>query len=236
MVDLKERLASFSVDLLKSKKIIGLGTGKTVRALIEKIYQNKDIFSDKLFVTSSIDSELRLRDHGFNVISIYTGTKPEIYIDSFDYIIDADQVDKSIMIKGGGGALFREKILATYSEYRVYIGESSKIVGKESPIKVPIEVLPFAQGYVTNYLKGKGLSIKTRESDGKIGTIFSDNGNMILDVYANANRNLCELDLELKKVTGVLETGIFCSGLIDKVIIANNEDEVKVVTREKESK
>ncbi|BBG24465.1 ribose 5-phosphate isomerase A [Sulfuracidifex tepidarius] len=232
MVDLKEKLASYSIDLLNNKRVIGIGTGKTVRALIERIYQNKDKFIDKLFITSSIDSEIRLRDHGFNVISIYTGTRPEIYIDSFDHIFYLDQIDKSVMIKGGGGALFREKILATYSNYRVYIGESSKVVTNETIIRVPIEVLPFAQGYVMDYLKKKEISIKPRESDSKIGTIFSDNGNMILDIYINSDRNLCELDLELKRVTGVLETGIFCNNLIDKVIIANNEDEVKVVTRE----
>ncbi len=231
MADLKEMLASYSIKLLTDKKTIGIGTGKTVRMLIEKIYQNKDIFKDRLFITSSIDSELRLKNYGFNVISIYTGVEPEIYIDSFDHLININDLVHLVMIKGGGGALFREKVLATYSKLRIYLGEESKILYKKSMIKIPLEVLPFASNYVIGALKKDGLSAEIRESEGKIGAVFSDNGNMILDVRTASDNDLCSLNLKLRKVTGVLETGIFCSDLVDKIIIAGKEDEIRVVTK-----
>ncbi|WP_054838808.1 ribose-5-phosphate isomerase A [Sulfuracidifex metallicus] len=98
------------------------------------------------------------------------------------------------MIKGGGAALFREKILASYSKHRVYIGEYTKIINRNSSIKIPIEVLPVAHKYVIDSLKEKGIEAKPRESDGKIGSVFSDNGNMILDLEIKNEIDLCELD------------------------------------------
>ena len=234
MSDLKELLASETLPLLANENLIGIGTGRTARTLIEKININKELFINKKFIASSIDSEIRLSNYGFNVLSLYIGVRPDIYVDSFDSLLLQKDINNSVMIKGGGAALFREKILASYSKHRVYIGEYTKIINRDSSIKIPVEVLPVAHKYVIDSLKEKGIEAKPRESDGKIGSVFSDNGNMILDLEIKNEIDLCELDKKLKNITGILETGIFCSNLIDKIIIARKEDEIEIV--EKSSK
>ncbi|AWR94465.1 ribose 5-phosphate isomerase A [Acidianus brierleyi] len=231
MYDPKEVVSNYALQYIENKKIIGIGTGRTVRKLIELIIKN-NIINNKLYVTSSIDSELEISKNGGTVISLYNGNIPDIYIDSFDYLVPVN--DSYIMIKGGGGALLREKLLAYFANERVFIGEQSKI--KNSfPIKIPIEIVPVSLSYVINKLKSYKYNIEIRESNGKIGPIISDNGNIILDMSVNGKADLCELDSKLKDIPGIIETGIFCDKLYDEIIIGNNDGRIEIIKKSRNS-
>jgi len=229
--DPKEVVSNYALQYIENKKIIGIGTGKTVRKLIELIIKN-NIINNKLYVTSSIDSELEISKNGGIVISLYNGNIPDIYIDSFDYLLPIN--NSYVMIKGGGGALLREKLLAYFANERLFIGEQSKIK-KIFPIKIPIEIVPVSLSYIINKLKNCKYEVEIRESNGKIGPIMSDNGNIILDITVNSQTDLCELDSKLKDIPGIIETGIFCDKLFDEIIIGNNDGRIEIIKKGRNS-
>jgi ribose 5-phosphate isomerase A len=129
-----------------------------------------------------------------------------------DLAIDgADQIDKKLnLIKGMGGALLREKIVASAAKQFIIIADASKMTdefGKNQ--KVPVEVLPFAYTTVTAKILEKGGDPSLREGKQKVGPVVTDNGNFILDVDFGFIKNPAELQLELKFIPGVIETGLF---------------------------
>ncbi|MCH4815110.1 MAG: ribose 5-phosphate isomerase A [Saccharolobus sp.] len=219
-MDPKELLATYALNYLREKKIIGVGTGKTVKKLIEVLSKEENLKETVLFVASSLDTEIELSKHGFKVISLLSAIQPEIYVDSFDVV-----TKDGIMIKGGGGALLREKLLTYFSKYRIFIGEFNKL--KDSKlIDVPIEVVSIGVSYVKDKLEKMGFAVKIREGSGKMGPIISDNGNAILDVSVKTE-NLCEFDRMIKTIPSVVETGIFCKELYNKIILANEEGRIE---------
>jgi ribose 5-phosphate isomerase A len=225
--DPKEVVSNYALQYIKNNKIIGIGTGKTVRKLIELIIKN-NMINDKLYVTSSIDSDIEISKNGGIVISLYNGNIPDIYIDSFDYLIPVNH--SYVMIKGGGGALLREKLLAYFANKKVFIGEISKIK-KSFPIKIPIEIVPVSLSYISNKLKELNYNAEIREGNGKIGPIISDNGNIIVDITINSYTDLCELDSKLKDIPGIIETGIFCDKLYDEIIIGNENGRLEIIKK-----
>jgi ribose 5-phosphate isomerase A len=221
MVDPKEVLANYVIEFLEKSNIIGLGTGKTIRKVIEIINKKIDLAS-KLFIATSLDTEILLSNLGYKVLSLVSGITPDIYIDSFDIF------NGKVLIKGGGAALFREKLIASNSKFRIYIGEYNKYKRNEKIYIVPIEVPNIAVNYVINKLKKLGFKVVIRNSEkGKIGPIVSDNGNVIIDVEVN-NENLCEISELFKRIVGIIETGVFCSELYDMVIIADESGRLEV--------
>ncbi|QXJ29623.1 Ribose 5-phosphate isomerase A [Saccharolobus shibatae B12] len=219
-MDPKELLATYALNYLREKKIIGVGTGKTVKKLIEVLSKEENLKETVLFVASSFDTEIELSKHGLKVISLLSAIQPEIYVDSFDVV-----TKDGIMIKGGGGALLREKLLTYFSKYRIFIGEFNKL--KDSKlIDVPIEVVSIGVSYVKDKLEKMGFAVKIREGSGKMGPIISDNGNAILDVSVKTE-NLCEFDRMIKTIPSVIETGIFCKELYNKIILANEEGRIE---------
>ncbi|QXJ32853.1 ribose 5-phosphate isomerase A [Saccharolobus shibatae] len=219
-MDPKELLATYTLNYLREKKIIGVGTGKTVKKLIEVLSKEENLKETVLFVASSLDTEIELSKHGLKVISLLSAIQPEIYVDSFDVV-----TKDGIMIKGGGGALLREKLLTYFSKYRIFIGEFNKL--KDSKlIDVPIEVVSIGVSYVKDKLEKMGFAVKIREGSGKMGPIISDNGNAILDVSVKTE-NLCEFDRMIKTIPSVVETGIFCKELYNKIILANEEGRIE---------
>ncbi|WP_338601780.1 ribose 5-phosphate isomerase A [Sulfolobus tengchongensis] len=219
-MDAKELLATYVLSYLKGKKVIGIGTGRTVRKLIEVLSGDDSIRKDSLFIASSIDTEIELSKYGFNVISPLSGIQPLVYIDSFDLV-----TKNGIMIKGGGGALLREKVLAYFSEYRIFIGEFSKLKDIKI-IDVPVEVISISLNYVKKELEKRGFNVKVREGTGKIGPIISDNGNAILDVSVK-DEDLCKFDKTVKEIPAVIETGVFCKELYDKIILADEQGKIE---------
>jgi len=131
---------------------------------------------------------------------------------TIDLTIDgADQIDKKLnLIKGMGGALTREKIVALCSKKVVIVADETKLVekiGENHPI--PIEVVPFAVSHVISEINKLGGKPKLRETKGKVGPVITDNGNYILDVTFEQTENLTELNRKLKLIAGVVETGLF---------------------------
>ncbi|MEM3970996.1 MAG: ribose 5-phosphate isomerase A [Saccharolobus sp.] len=219
-MDPKELLAIYVSKYLKGNRIIGIGTGRTIRKLIEILSKDNDIKASSLFIASSIDTEIELSKNGFNVISLLSGIKPSIYVDSFDIV-----TNDGIMIKGGGAALLREKLLAYFSKQKIFIGEFSKMKNSKF-FDVPVEVVNVGLLYVINELERMGFRVKYREGTGKIGPIISDNGNGIIDVNVKAEE-LCEFDKLVKKIPSVIETGIFCKDLYNKIILADENGRVE---------
>ncbi|MDT7861063.1 MAG: ribose 5-phosphate isomerase A [Saccharolobus sp.] len=222
-MEAKEILANYVLQYLKENDIIGLGTGRTIRKLIEVLSKEEGIKRGSIFLASSIDSELELSKNGFKVISLFSGLRPSIYIDSFDVLTNT-----GVMIKGGGGALFREKLLTYFSKYKIFIGEESKFKKNVKALEVPIEVVNVSVNYVMRELENIGYEVKYREGSGKIGPIISDNGNIILDVIVKTEE-LCEFDKNVKKIPGVIETGVFCKELYNKIILADNNGRIEEI-------
>jgi len=202
----KKRAALEAVKHVKDGFILGLGSGSTAAYAIEEV--GKRIKQEGLRVlgvpTSHQASTLAIR----NRIAITTlDEHPQI-----DLAIDgADQIDKRFnLIKGMGGALTKEKIVASAARQFIVVADETKLtnkLGAEHP--VPIEVLPFAASTVTSKLKRMGGKVVLRESKGKIGPVVTDNNNFILDVDFGPINNPKELNLQLKSIPGVIETGLF---------------------------
>lgn len=222
-MDGKEVLAQEAMRYVRDVKFLGLGTGRTVRTLIKRL--NKEgILSSIEVICSSVDTERQVAALGGNVLSIFVGKQPEIYIDSFDLL-----VERKTLVKGGGAALLREKLLAYYSQKRIYLGESHKL--KDTPpVSVPVEVVPTSLSYLVKTLEQKGFNVLVRESEGKIGPVITDNGNAVIDVEVRDLKKLCDLDRDLKMYVGVVETGIFCPPLYDEILVAHG-GEIERITK-----
>ena len=188
----------------KDYRVIGVGSGTTVRHFIRLLPCYIDV-SKPLFIASSYDTAIELTRIGARNIKFDIACKSEVLVDG------ADEVDKNLnMIKGGGGAHTREKILAYLSNERIYIVDYTKLVdkiGEKHP--VPLEIIPYSYNLVMNILSRLGFKAKIREGRGKIGPIITDNGNMIIDVYTGPINNPRELHILFKGIPGVVETGIF---------------------------
>jgi len=214
---------------LRDGMVIGLGSGTTVARLMEKlknyIKQNELRLS---FIPSSLQAKQLIIEDGFEMTSLDECSRPDLVLDSFD------QVDESgNAIKGGGAALFREKVLAQAAEKVIYIGDFTKLKPKLD-MPIPVEVLEYAFPHVKNVLNSWGMEIRLRVGKRKIGPIISDNGNLIADVEVKELEDLEKLDEKLRSVAGILETGIF-PRLADLIIIGYPEGEVKriIVKRRK---
>jgi ribose 5-phosphate isomerase A len=202
----KKRAALDAAQLVEDGFIIGLGSGSTVAYVIEEI--GKRVQTENLRVlgvpTSHQASLLAIE----NKIPLTTlDEHPEI-----DLALDgADQIDKELnLIKGMGGALTREKIVASASKKFVIVADETKLVdklGKNQP--VPVEVLPFATPTVMSKIREMGGKPVLREAKCKVGPVITDNGNFIIDAEFAKIPEPKELNTRLKLIPGVIETGLF---------------------------
>ncbi len=203
------------VDIIEhiEPQVVGLGTGRTIKTCIKVLF-GKELTPQKYtYVFSSIDTLFFMKNM-FTGIHVELNRQPDIYIDS------ADEVDINLnMIKGGGGALLREKTLSKHSKYNVFVIDYSKYVehiGTYSPI--PVEVVPYSIDYVMRELKKRKIMYILRYSKTRMGPTITDNNNYIIDIYLNKPFNPKEFDKQLKSITGIVETGIFYD-VIDTLII-----------------
>jgi ribose 5-phosphate isomerase A len=151
---------------------------------------------------------------------------------TLDLAIDgADQIDKKLnMIKGGGGALTREKIVASAAKQLVIVADETKLVEKlGTNCRIPVEVLPFALATVTASIKELGGRPLLRESKGKVGAVVTDNGNYIVDIDFVPINNAKELNQRLKLIPGVFETGLFIE--MADVVYLGKPDGIKKLER-----
>ena len=216
--DAKRKAALEAVKHIKNHAVVGLGSGSTAAFAIEAI--GKRIKLENLSVKgipTSIQAFLLAVKHGIPVTTLEENSEIDVTIDG------VDQVDADLnLIKGMGAALAREKIVASASRLNVIIGDVGKrvkILG-ENGQAVPVEVLPFAAKIVQQRIVKLGGMPVLREGKGKLGPVITDNGNMILDVVFGLIENVAGLEVRLKMIPGVIETGLFV-GLADVVYLGS---------------
>jgi ribose 5-phosphate isomerase A len=226
--NLIKEACSKAIELIENGYSVGLGSGRTMTQMImiiaEKIEQDK---LNLAFVPSSYQIEFLARELGLKLIDLNS-------IQILDLTIDgADQVELGTlnMIKGGGAALTREKIIGTNSRKVAIIIDESKLTKKLGEgMYVPIEIFPFGINAVINKVRRVGGTVTLRQGDGKVGPIITDNGNIIVDADFGPIDDPISLESEIKKIPGVIEVGIF-SGVADFVYVAMKDD-VKILRRE----
>jgi ribose 5-phosphate isomerase A len=203
----KKNAASEAAKYVKNGFVVGLGSGSTAAYAIEEI--GKRVKREKirvLGVPTSYQAFILAAKNGIPLTTLEEHPVLDLTIDG------ADQVNEDLnLIKGMGGALAREKIVACASRYYVIVADDSKRVKTlgENNQPVPVEVLPLAVPLVTREVKKLFGKSVLREGKGKVGPIITDNGNVILDVDFGLIRRPAELARNLKAISGVVETGLF---------------------------
>ena len=215
---LKKEAGISAVDFVQSGMVLGLGTGSTAKFAVEEIgLRLKDgRLKDIVGIPSSVETEKRAREHGIPIITFDERQEIDLTIDG------ADEVDPYLnLIKGGGGALLREKVLAQSSSRNVMIVDESKlapVLGTHWP--VPIEVIPFAWRPVANFLKSLGAEPVLR-MESKDNPYTTDQNNYIIDAHFGPISNPDELAIRLAQKAGVVEYGLFL-GTASEVIVATS--------------
>lgn len=214
---------------LRDAKYVGLGTGSTIKLFIDSC---RELLRDKLVLASSLDTAIYLKERGIaHILEIGAADRVDIYIDG------ADEVDANLnMVKGRGGAFFREKLLALMAEYRAYVVDFTKLNNEPYLFRkpIPIEVCPAALGYALRAINSLGFGrAAPRSSAGKDGPVISDNGNVIIDLTPSIKISDAKgVDAALKQVHGVIATGIFPNELVD-VVIVGYPDKVQILRKGK---
>ena len=215
--ELKKLVAIEAVKMIDSKiNVLGIGTGSTVNFLIEELANHKDKITT--VVSSSEESEKRLKKLGFDVVDLNYAGNIDLYIDGADECNDYKE-----LIKGGGAALTREKICVAATKKFICIIDESKKVGTLGKFPLPIEVIPMARSYVAREIVKLGGQPAYREQT------ITDNGNIILDVHNLKIDNPIKLESQLNQITGVVTNGIFASKPADIVIMATKERDIEVL-------
>ena len=206
----KRRAAEAALEFVQPGVTLGVGTGSTVNCLIELLPGIRDRI-DKIVSSSKASTEL-LEAQGFEVSTLNEAGDIDVYIDG------ADESNKRLqLIKGGGGALTREKVLAGAARRFVCIVDDSKLVGMLGTFPLPIEVVPMAQSFVAKQLLKLRAQPIWREG------FVTDNGNHILDVHDLAIPNPLEMETRLNQIPGILTVGIFANRPADILLIAGDE-------------
>lgn len=210
MSDLKLKVAKAALAYVEDNMIVGVGTGSTVNYFIKELGMIKHRID--ACVASSKATELRLREIGIRVIDLNVAGDVPLYIDG------ADEVNaRREMIKGGGGALTREKIIATVAQHFICIVDETKVVSHLGRFPIAVEVLPLARSFVARELVKLGGDPEYREG------FITDNGNIILDVF-NLNIDVPTLLEEaINTIPGVVENGVFAKRLADRVLVAGKD-------------
>jgi ribose 5-phosphate isomerase A len=196
----KRAVAKAAFDYVKSRlrtdSVIGVGTGSTANLFIDELAALK--FDIQATVASSEASATRLRLHGIQVVDLNTVSMVDIYVDG------ADEANEYLqLIKGGGAALTREKIVAAVAKEFVCIADASKLVPVLGKFPLPVEVIPMARSHVARQIVKLGGDPAYREG------VVTDNGNIILDVHNLSIVDPRKLETELNMITGVVTNGLF---------------------------
>ncbi|MFA5960923.1 MAG: ribose-5-phosphate isomerase RpiA [Tatlockia sp.] len=208
MSNLKQQAAQAALAYLEDDTVIGIGTGSTVNYFIDELAKIKHRID--ACVASSKATEARLRAAGIAVIDLNAVSDLPLYIDGADEVTSNHQ-----LIKGGGGAMTREKIIAQVAREFICIVDESKVVTRLGAFPLAVEVLPIARSYVARELVKLGGDPEYREG------FITDNGNVILDVFNLELIDALSLEEAIKLIPGVVENGLFAKRLADKVLVAS---------------
>lgn len=211
MNDLKIKAAKAALAYIdEDNLVIGIGTGSTVNYFIDELAAIRHRID--ACIASSVATEARLRAAGIPVVDLNAAGDVPIYIDGADEVNAARE-----MIKGGGGALTREKILASVAQKFICIVDESKFVTHLGAFPIAVEVIPMARSYVARELVKLGGDPEYREG------FLTDNGNVILDVYNFEITVASQLENKIKSITGVVDNGLFGNRRADIVVMAGSE-------------
>ncbi len=204
--ELKKQVAEAAIEYVEAGTIIGVGTGSTANCFIDALAKIKGKIDGA--VASSIASAERLKGHGIPVLDLNEVGELSVYVDG------ADETNEQLhLIKGGGGALTREKIVAGASRKFVCICDESKLVRMLGAFPLPIEVIPMAQSFVARELVKHGGTPELRQG------FTTDNGNIILDVKGLEIMEPCTLESTLNNIPGIVTVGIFANRPADVLLL-----------------
>jgi ribose 5-phosphate isomerase A len=198
----KKSAGEKAAEYIEDGMVVGLGTGSTAYYLIKKL---GSLVSEGLFIKAVMTSNATEKLAGGMNIPLLSVDE----VNGIDLLIDGvDEIDKNFnAIKGGGGALFREKLVARLARRIIWILDDSKLVDNLGKFPLPVEILPFGHTHTIKKMKKEGMNPVLRISDD--GIYKTDNGNYIADLHLEPPVDIQKLDARLKSIVGVLETGLF---------------------------
>ncbi len=220
--------AAQAVRELKDHTTVGLGSGNTILRALELAAER--IKKENLrisFIPTSYQMEIAAKKLGLRTASLDEETEPELALDGADQV----QWRTLDLVKGGGAALLREKIVDSTARRLVIVVDEKKLAKTlGGPQPIPVEITPFA--YASTLEKIRRISDKTnlRETTGKVGPVITDNGNLIADVYFRSLRRPEIVHEKLKKIPGVIETGLFL-GMADTAYVGRKDGHVDILRR-----
>lgn len=213
--DMKKRAAEAALRYIEDHVVLGVGTGSTVNYFIDALAGIKHRLDG--VVSSSEATTQRLKACRIPVLDLNAAGPLPLYVDG------ADEVNRHLqMIKGGGGALTREKIIAAASEQFVCIADQSKLVDVLGTFPLPVEVIPMARSHVGRELLRRGGQPVLREG------VVTDNGNLIIDVYNLRILEPARLEAELNNIAGIVAVGLFALRPAD-VLLLGTTDGVQIL-------
>ena len=216
--ELKKAVAQAALKHVVEDKVVGVGSGSTVNFFIDALATIKGRIDGA--VAASEASAQRLRGHGIRVFDLNSVNELPVYIDG------ADEVTEHLhMVKGGGGALTREKIVAAVADKFVCICDASKLVPVLGRFPLPVEVIPMARGYIGREIVRRGGAPELRQN------FTTDNGNLIIDCHGLTILNPPELEAELNNLAGLVTNGIFARRRADVLLLAQSSGNISVISR-----
>lgn len=206
----KRRAAQAALEFIQPGCLLGVGTGSTVNCFIDALYGVRSKIG--ALVASSRSTEARLRAAGFQVSDLGEVGDLDVYVDG------ADEANKLFhLIKGGGGALTREKVVAAASRKFICIIDDSKWVGVLGRFPLPVEVIPMAEAYVARqFVKARGQPVLRKD-------FVTDNGNHILDIHNLSISNPVEMEQRFNQIAGVVTVGLFAQRPADVILMASDQ-------------
>lgn len=211
--------------LSEEMKVIGIGSGSTVKYVIERIAHNQNV-KNMIFIPTGFQSRQLILDFGLNLGDVDAYSTVDIIFDG------ADEVDENLnCIKGGGACLFQEKLVASTAKKRIIIADYRKksvVLGEKCDHGVPIEIIPIAYSRVINNLIHLGsLNPRLRLCDKyKVGPMITDHGNFIIDAPFGKIKDPQTLERNIKIISGVVEVGLFVN--ISDIVYFGNEDKTVI--------
>ncbi|MDX1527586.1 MAG: ribose-5-phosphate isomerase RpiA [Gammaproteobacteria bacterium] len=205
----KKAVAEAALEYVSQGDIVGVGTGSTANYFIDALAGIKSRIDGT--VASSEASAKRLKSHGIQVLDLNSVDGVPVYVDGAD-----ESTRHRHLIKGGGGALTREKIVAAVAQMFVCIVDDSKLVDRLGAFPLPVEVIPLARSYVARKIRALGGQPEWRKD------FVTDNGNAILDVKNLEILDPPELESELNQITGVVSNGIFARRPADVLLVGGD--------------